>query len=234
MVMLAAFSILLTYICSALYSMPRDQLWRSNTFSPRRELPFSVQHKLDILRAGCWHIHNQINTTTKHRHVPKKHIRKKPILSRFTLFTIKKGGEGKELQGCRIGRRAIVQFPIIIHFQRRNWYIPTTLQPQPDGLLGLRLVGLEDDDDNFDGDLAAKTGTIDGAMMIKTTATPRLDYQSVYLPSSTVLLRLVVERFPWDRARHVVARDVGCHLLPSQDQSRYSTRTITRRRTNSI
>lgn len=68
-------------------------------------------------------------------------------------------------------------------------------------------MGLEDDDDNFDGDLAAKTGTIDGAMMIKTTATPRLDYQSVYLPSSTVLLRLVAERFPWDRARHVVASD---------------------------
>lgn len=199
MVMLAAFSILLTHICSALYSMPRDQFWRSNAFSPRRELPFSGQHKLDILRAGCWHIHNQINTTTKRRHFPKKHIRKKPILP---IFTIKKGGEGKELQSCGIGKRAIAQFSIILHHQRRNWYIPTTLQPQPDGLFGLGLMDeLKDDDE----DLAARTGTIEAAMTMTTTVTPRPDYRTVFPLSSTEVLQLVAEMFPWDRARHTVA-----------------------------
>jgi hypothetical protein len=193
MVMLAVFSILLTHICSALYSIPRDQFWRSNAFSPRRELPFSGQHKLEIFCAGCWHICNQINTTTKQRHVQKNHICKKPILS---IFTVKKGGEGNELQGCGIGRRAIVQLLTISHHQRRNWYIPTTLQPQTNGLLGLRLVNeLDDKDNNFDGDLAAKGGTINAKKTTTITATPRPDYRSVFLPSSTKLLRLVAERY---------------------------------------
>jgi hypothetical protein len=100
MAMLAAYSILLTHICSALYLLPRDQFWRSNAFSPCRELPFAGRQKSDFSSTGCWHIHNQINTTTKQRHVPKKHIRKKPILS---IFTIKKGGDGKELSPCWSG-----------------------------------------------------------------------------------------------------------------------------------
>jgi hypothetical protein len=155
---------------------------------------------LEIFCAGCWHICNQINTTTKQRHVPKKHIHKKPILS---IFTVKKGGEGNELQGCGIGRRAIVQLLIISHCQRRNWYIPTTLQPQTDGLLGLRLVDeLDDNNDNFDGDSAAKGGTINAKKATTMTATPHLDYQLVFTPSSTKLLRLVAERFPWEGQAH--------------------------------
>ncbi len=201
--MLVVFSILLMHICSALYLMPRDQFWRSNAFSPCGELPFSGQHKSEIFCAWCWHIRNQINTTTKQRHVPKKHIHKKPILS---IFTVKKGGEGNELQGCSIGRRAIVQPLIISHCQRRNWYIPTTLQPQTNGLLGLRLVDeLDDDNSNFNGDLAAKGGTINAKKTTIMTATPCPDYRSVFTPSSTKLLRLVAERFPWDWARLVAA-----------------------------
>jgi hypothetical protein len=64
---------------------------------------------------------------------------------------------------------------------------------------------LEDDDNNFGKDLAARTGTIEAAMTMTTTATPHPDYQTVFPLSSTEVLQLVVERFPWDRARHTVA-----------------------------
>jgi hypothetical protein len=81
MVMLEVFLILLTHICSALYSMPKDQFWRSNVFSPRHKLPFSGQHKSEIFCAGCWHICNQINTTTKQRHIPKNTSARSPSSS---------------------------------------------------------------------------------------------------------------------------------------------------------
>jgi hypothetical protein len=81
MVILVAFYILLMHICSALCLMPRDHFWRSNAFSPCQELPISGQHKSDFSSAGCWHIHNQINTTTKRQHIPKKHIHKSPSSS---------------------------------------------------------------------------------------------------------------------------------------------------------
>jgi len=45
---------------------------------------------------------------------------------------------------------------------------------------------------------AAKTGTIDAGI-------PCPDYQPAFLSSLIEVLRLVAERFPWDRARHVVA-----------------------------
>jgi hypothetical protein len=84
--------------------------------------------------------------------------------------------EGNELQGCGIGRRAIIQLLIILHHQGRNWYIPTTLQSQPDSLLGLRLVEVEGNNDNPDGDLAAKMDTINAAMTMSMSATSCLDY----------------------------------------------------------
>jgi hypothetical protein len=113
---------------------------------------------------------------------------------------------GNELQGCGIERRAIIQLLIISHCQCRNWYIPTTLQPQTNGLLGLRLVDeLDDNNNNFDGDLAAKGGTINAKKMTTMTATPHPDYRLVFTPSSTKLLQLVAERFPWDWARLVAA-----------------------------
>ena len=64
---------------------------------------------------------------------------------------------------------------------------------------------MDDDDNNFDGDLAAKGGTINAKKTTTMTATPRPDYQSVFMPSLTKLLQLVAERFPWDWARLVAA-----------------------------
>ncbi len=81
MVILAAFYILLTHICSALYSMPRDQPRRSNAFSPRQELPFSGQHKSEKFHAGCWHTTHTITTiiSVNLRIHPRKHTRYKEI-----------------------------------------------------------------------------------------------------------------------------------------------------------
>ncbi len=112
MVILVAFYILLTHICSALCLIPRDQFWRSNAFSPCQELPISGQHESDFSSAGCWHIHNQINTTTKRQHVPKKHIRKNPIF--LTLTITKKDGSNVHQAGPLVRRRTNVSVVLII------------------------------------------------------------------------------------------------------------------------
>ncbi len=69
--------------------------------------------------AACWHTNNQSNTPTVRQHIPKKHIRKKPILP---TSTIKMKGGGDVLQGHHIRGRAIsCNAFIILHGQRRNW-----------------------------------------------------------------------------------------------------------------
>ncbi len=55
MVILAAFYILLTHICSDHYLLPSGQTRRSNAFSPCQESPFAGRQKLEFLNAGCWH-----------------------------------------------------------------------------------------------------------------------------------------------------------------------------------
>jgi hypothetical protein len=112
MVILAAFYILRTHICSALCLMPRDQFWRSNAFSPCQELPISCQRESNFTSAGCWHIHNQINTTTKCRHIQKKHISKKPIF--LTLTITKKDGSNVHQAGPSVRRRTNVSVVLII------------------------------------------------------------------------------------------------------------------------
>jgi hypothetical protein len=55
------------------------------------------------------------------QHVLKKHVRKKPILP---TSTIKMKGGGEVLQGHHIRGRAIFhRVFIILHSQRRNWYL---------------------------------------------------------------------------------------------------------------
>jgi hypothetical protein len=81
----------------------------------------SVQWRLTPFTAVCWHTNNQPNTTTARRHVPKKHIHKKPILP---TYTIKMEGGGNVLQGHHIRGRAISHDAfIILHSQQRNWYL---------------------------------------------------------------------------------------------------------------
>jgi hypothetical protein len=74
-----------------------------------------------LFTAACWHTNNQSNTTTARQHVPKKHIRKKPIL---TTSTIKMEGGSDVLQGHRIRGRAVSHNAfIILHGPQRNWYL---------------------------------------------------------------------------------------------------------------
>jgi hypothetical protein len=86
------------------------QQWRSDAFSPAHKCQFPLQRKWVVVDAGCWHILNQLKTTTTCRHVPKKHIRKKPILLLCTVPRPLHQTESHPPGG------------IILHIQRRNWY----------------------------------------------------------------------------------------------------------------
>jgi hypothetical protein len=81
MVILVAFYILLTHICSNHYLLPSSQTRRSNAFSPCREPPFAGRQKSEFLNAGCWHTTHIISTTFAIDHNcnrPRKHVRFKP------------------------------------------------------------------------------------------------------------------------------------------------------------
>jgi hypothetical protein len=114
---LVAFSVLLMYLCS-----DHGLLSSGNFQSPGMPLPshsWSAQLSggRPLFTAVCWHTNNQSNTTTACRHVPKKHICKKPILP---TSTIKMECDGEVLQGHHIRGRAISQYAfIILHSQWR-------------------------------------------------------------------------------------------------------------------
>ncbi len=86
----AAFAILHTHNCSTPTTLPWVQQWRSDAFTPAHKCQFLLQQKWVVVDAGCWHILNQLKSTTTCRHVLKKHIRKKPIL---LLCTVKMEGD---------------------------------------------------------------------------------------------------------------------------------------------
>jgi hypothetical protein len=77
MVILAAFSVLYTYTCSASSSMPEVQLWRSNTFSPAFKCSFKPQRRWVNIVVGCWHSTIRYTTTTTDHLQPRKQIRMK-------------------------------------------------------------------------------------------------------------------------------------------------------------
>jgi hypothetical protein len=58
MVIMAAFYILLTHICSDYYLLPSCQSRGSNAFSPCQEPPLAGRQKSEFLNAGCWHTTN--------------------------------------------------------------------------------------------------------------------------------------------------------------------------------
>jgi hypothetical protein len=83
MVILAAFYILLTHICSGYYLLPSCQSRRSNAFSPCQEPPLAGRQKSEFLNAGCWHTTHIISTTftidhLRNRH--RNHVRFKPTM----------------------------------------------------------------------------------------------------------------------------------------------------------
>ncbi len=111
------------YTCFAFLFLPRRQSWGSHLFSPVQKCQFLLQCKLSIFNTGCWHIWNQPNTTTKHQHLPKKHIRKKLIIMASTANQESGGHSG------RVFRQYIKRSPFLrsnilqlLHFWRRSWY----------------------------------------------------------------------------------------------------------------
>ena len=83
MVILAAFYILLTHICSDYSLLPSCQSRRSNAFSPCHEPPFAGRQKSDFLNTGCWHTTHIISTTFTVNHLRNRHrnhVRFKPAM----------------------------------------------------------------------------------------------------------------------------------------------------------
>ena len=83
MVILAAFYILLTHICSDYYLLPSCQSRRSNVFSPCQEPPLAGRQKSEFLNTGCWHTTHIISTTFTINHLRNRHrnhVRFKPTM----------------------------------------------------------------------------------------------------------------------------------------------------------
>jgi hypothetical protein len=111
---LAAFSVLLMYLCSAHGLLSLGNFWSPGTPPLSHSQSAQLSGGRPIFTTVCWHTNNQSN-------VPKKHIRKKRIL---LTSTIKMECSGEVLQGPHIRGRAISQYAfIVLHSQRRNWYL---------------------------------------------------------------------------------------------------------------
>ncbi len=125
---LAAFSVLLMYICSAHVLLSWSNLWSSSTLLSSHSWSAQLSGVRPLFTAACWHTNNQSNTTTARQHVPKRHICKKPILS---TSTIKMDGSSDVLQGHHLRGRAIPHNAfIILHSQRRIWYLYHNITPK--------------------------------------------------------------------------------------------------------
>ncbi len=87
----AAFTIQLTYTCSIFCHLQGVQLGTPTTFPPLCRVPILMSMDHTMLSTACWHTNNQINTTLKCQHAPKKHIQKKNILC-TSIFKLEGGG----------------------------------------------------------------------------------------------------------------------------------------------
>ncbi len=56
------------------------QLWTQTTFLPSCKVPILMSMDCLMLSTACWHTNNQITTTSKCQHAPKKQIWKEHIL----------------------------------------------------------------------------------------------------------------------------------------------------------
>ena len=79
MAQFAAFILTLLHICSSLLLLPQSSIMGTNAALVARKLQSPLVQKWLVVRLLGRHLQKQQNTTTQRRHVPKKHIRKKPI-----------------------------------------------------------------------------------------------------------------------------------------------------------
>ncbi len=89
---LVALTILLVYMCSIFCHLQGVQLWTLTTFPPLRRVPILMSTDCPMLSTAYWYTNNQITTTPKCRHAPKKHIQNKRILC--TSIFKQEGGSG--------------------------------------------------------------------------------------------------------------------------------------------
>ena len=75
MTTLAAFSLLFTYTCLALFPLPRVQIWGSNSFSLSSKLSFYPLRRLEIDGVECWHNTTSFTTKMHHSQFPRKLVR---------------------------------------------------------------------------------------------------------------------------------------------------------------
>ncbi len=87
MTILAAFSLLSMYTCSALFPLPGGQIWGSNTFSSFHKRSFYPRPRWVIFGVECWHNTTSFTTTTNDYLKPRKQVRTKPHCS-LSLLTL--------------------------------------------------------------------------------------------------------------------------------------------------
>jgi hypothetical protein len=81
---IAAFHLLYTCAIASLCQQHSGQHWTLNIPSSSRIRPIQLSGDRPLLSTARWHTNNPSTTTPVHRHAPKKHIHKKPILLAFT------------------------------------------------------------------------------------------------------------------------------------------------------
>jgi hypothetical protein len=122
----AAFTILLAYTCSIFCHLQGVQLGTPTMFLPLRRVPILMSTDHTMLSTACWHTNNQITTTSKHQHAPKKHTQKTYLL-RSSIFKQEGGGGRQQCWALQhsIRGRAFLGFTImyVLHDQHRNRYL---------------------------------------------------------------------------------------------------------------
>ena len=86
MTTLAAFSLLFTYTCLALFPLPRVHIWGSNTFSS--SFPRSIYLRTRVVNKTdeCWHSTTISTTTLRRSHFPRKSVRTKAFPPVFSIM----------------------------------------------------------------------------------------------------------------------------------------------------
>ncbi len=128
---LVVFTILLAYTCSIFCHLQGVQLWTPTTLPTSRRVPILMSTDCPMLSTACWHTNNLINTTSKGRHVRKRHPNKAyPLCIHFQA-----GGWRRQCGALQpsIRSRAFLGSSIIrvLHDQCRNRYLSHTISQPP-------------------------------------------------------------------------------------------------------
>ena len=108
------------------------QLRTPTTFLPSRRVPILMSMDRPMLSTVCWHTNNQITTTSKHQHAPKKAYPKRSISSVHPYSSRRVVTEYQALQRSIRGRAFLGStIMYVLHYQHSNRYLFHKLSQPP-------------------------------------------------------------------------------------------------------